>query len=356
VSRVAIGAAVLLLLAVGAAAFWAGRVALAPPDDPLAAGTERVTYEVIEQTLGESLQFAAVAEWGQSILARAGAQGVVTSINFTDGDQVAAGDVLFTVNLRPTILAAGEVPSFRDLQPGDSGPDVTQLENLLSAQNFLEGPPDDSFDSETAEAVAAWQRSLGVAEDGIVRRGDIIFAPEIPLRVVATEALTVGEQLSGGEIVLNKLSAAPAVVIPLTPEQRGLVPLSGQVRVDFADGSWDAVIARAEETSEGGVDRLDLVLESPDGGAICGDACVHWVPPNGRATFAAEIVVVPETTGPVVPVAAVLTDAGGRHIIELANGDQVSIEVLASSRGLAVVRGINIGDVVVLPFSAPPSP
>lgn len=342
-----------MLVLVGAAGFWAGRVALAPPDDPLAGEAEPLTYEVVEQTVGQSLQFVAVAGWEAEPLARGWAAGVVTSIDFAPGDTADVGDVLFRVNLRPVVIGLGEVPAFRDLQAGDSGADVTQLQAMLVALGFLEVDPDGEFGEATLAAVRAWQDSHGVADDGIVRQGDVVYAPELPVRVVATEALAVGAQLGGGEVVVNRLAAAPAVSIPLTLEQRDLVPLSGAVQLTYQEGTWDAVIARAAEVTEQGLERLELILEAPDGGPVCGATCIEWIPPLGRTDLEAAIVVIPETTGPVVPVAAIVTDAGGGHSVRLVDGSDVPIDVLASTGGLAVVSGIEAGDVVVLPFAEP---
>ena len=344
----------LLMVSVAAAGFWSGRVALAPPDDPLADQTMPITYKVVEQDLGQTLQFAAVAEWGVVPLVRAMGSGVVTSIDFEAGDEVEAGDTLFTVDLRPVVIAAGTVPAFRDMQAGSSGADVGQLESMLAELGFLDVEPNTTFDEATANAVRAWQRSLGVAEDGAVRRGDVLFAPELPIRVAATDVLMVGATLGGGEVVINGLSPEPSLVVPLTPDQRNLVPLAGSVEVTYPEGTWDAVIARAAETTDQGVEQLDLVLEAPEGGPACGDACVAWIPAEGRTNFQAAIVVVPSITGPVVPVAAIVTDPGGGKTVRLENGTQAPIDVLASTGGLAVVRGIKAGDVVILPFAQPP--
>lgn len=350
----AIGFAIVAWVAVAAAGFWAGRVALAPPEDPLASDSGPVTYEVIEQTLGQSLQFAAVAEWKAKPLGRAWTAGIVTSVDFASGEAVDVGDVLFTVDLRPVVIATGDVPAFRDLQLGAAGEDVAQLQYMLARMGFLDAEPDGRFGEATLAAVRAWQESLGVEEDGIVRQGDILFTPQLPVRVVATEALEVGAPLAGAEIVVSSLSSDPSVVVPLTIDQRNLVPLSGTVRLTYPDGTWEAVIARAVETSEQGVERLELILEAPGGGPVCGETCAEWIPPQGTTDFPAEIVVVPETTGPVVPVAAIGTDPGGRHSVQLLDGTEVPVEVLASTGGLAVVTGIEAGDVVVLPFGEPP--
>lgn len=133
------------------------------------------------------------------------------------------------------------------------------------------------------------------------------------------------------------------MVVPLTPDQRDLVPLSGSVRLTYPDGTWDAVIARAAETVDDGAERLDLVLEAPNGGPVCGDTCAQWIPASGRSAFPADIVVVPETTGPVVPIAAIITEADGSHVVERDDGTRVPVEVIVSASGLGL--GLLLGAV-----------
>jgi len=84
--------------------------------------------------------------------------------------------------------------------------------------------------------------------------------------------------------------------------------------------------------------------------------CADWVPIEGRSDFPADIVVVPETAGPVVPVAAIQTGADGSTFVTGTSGDPVAVEVVASHAGLAVVDGVETGDVLLLPFESPPDP
>jgi peptidoglycan hydrolase-like protein with peptidoglycan-binding domain len=355
VRRVAtFGAAIGVLAAVAAAAFWAGRVALTPPADPLADESAPVTYQVIEQTIGEAQRFAAVANWATAPLVRIGAPGVVTSIDFVAGEAVEAGDVLFSINLRPAVIAEGRVPAFRDLRSGDRGADVRQLEVLLSRLGFLDAEPDAAFDLVTAAAARAWQASLGLIPDGIVRYGDVLFATDLPVRVIPTESLATGALLSGGEVAIERLSSTPSIVIPLTPDQRNLVPLSGDVKISYPEGTWEAVIDQATEVNDQGIDQLNLVLEAPGGGPACGAVCADWIPAVGRTNFQADVVVVPETTGPVVPTAAIITGPGDERTVRLESGEDVPIEVLAATGGLVVVSGLEAGDIIVLPFTEPP--
>jgi hypothetical protein len=200
--------------------------------------------------------------------------------------------------------------------------------------------------------VRAWQDRAGVCVDGVVRAGDVVFVPEVPVRLVAGEGLAVGAELSGGEMVVLRLPLAPRFRVPLSLEQRDLVPMSAQVVVRYAEGSWPARIERVEEPAD--ASQLNLILAAPDGGPVCGQECARWVSVEGRTNFGVEIVVIPQTSGPVVPVAALITDAGGRHFVRLVSGEEVEVTVVESSRGVAVVDGVSVGEVIVLPFAASP--
>lgn len=343
---------VALVVAVGAG-YWAGRTAMAPPTDPLASASSRVTYTVVEQTISRSLNFTAVAEWETVTLPGSGWEGTVTTLDFEPGESVAAGRTLFTLGLRPVVVARGSVPAFRDLSRGTRGADVAQLQELLTTLELFDGDADGVFAESTEIAARAFQRQIDVVDDGVIRRGDLLFVPELPARLVPTESLVVGASLTGGEPVVARLPTAPQIVIPLSLDQRGLVPASGSVVVTYPGGVWHGVIARAvETTAQTGVD-YELVLEAADGGALCGGECDRWIPPGSRLSFEAEIEVVPETTGPVVPTAALMTAPDGSTTVEGADGRTIPVDVIASTGGLAVVDGIDVGDLLVLPFRTP---
>jgi peptidoglycan hydrolase-like protein with peptidoglycan-binding domain len=342
---------VVVILAVGsglvAVGWWAGRETMATPEDPL--GTvEPVTYKVIDGTLGRTLSFAAVAEWSLSSGIRGAAVGTVTSVDVTPGAVVEQGSVLFTVDLRPVVAARGSVPSFRDMTLRDEGPDVVQLQQLLTDLGFYEGDVDGSLGSGTQSAVKEWQKSLGIKDDGVVRRADILFFPELPVRVVPSETTQVGVGLAGNEIALQFVDGDPRLWIPLALEQRSLVPLSAEVLVAHSGGVWEARIERADEHTEEG--RLDLILEGPNGGVVCGDSCEATIPLGERTNFPAEVIVIAETSGPVVPVAALITAPSGEVSVRLADGSERSVTILVATNGLAVVSGVVEGDSLLLPL------
>jgi peptidoglycan hydrolase-like protein with peptidoglycan-binding domain len=309
-----------------------------------------VTYQVVEGVVGRSLTFAAVAEWSLEPIGVGSVSGVVTSVGVEPGVEVAAGDVLLTVDLRPMVVAVGDVPSFRDLALRAEGPDVVQLQELLSDLGHYSGELDGVFGSGVRAAVKAWQESLGVVDDGVVRAGDVVFVPALPARVVLGEQVRVGARLSGGEELVWLVPDTPVFWIPLSVEQRSLVPLSAEVSVTYADGVWPARIVSAVE---GEFDQLDLILEADDGGAVCGDVCVEWVGLSGRTDFRVEIVVEPRVSGPVVPAAGLGTGSDGEPFVTLEDGSTVPVTILGASDGLAVVEGVSVGDVLLLPFERP---
>jgi peptidoglycan hydrolase-like protein with peptidoglycan-binding domain len=344
--------ALLVIALVGAAGFWAGRVVLVPPEDPLEGGSEPITYTVVEGRVGRSLQFATVAEWVLVPLAWNAAFGVVTSVDVSSGDEVGVGDVLYTVNLRPVVVAAGVVPAFRDLSQNATGADVAQLQRFLAELGFYLGEVDGVFRTSTRLAVRAWQESLGVPIDGVVRRGDVIFIPGLPVRVAFSSELVVGASLVGGERLVLEVPADPVFRVPLSVEQRSLVPLSAPVRVTYTVGVWEGRVDRAIETPEMG--RLDLILTAPDGGPICGAECAQWVALDSPTDFLVEIVVIPETVGPVVPVAAIGFDAGNQPYVTTAAGERIDVTIVESSQGIAVVDGVEVGTVILVRVTPPP--
>jgi peptidoglycan hydrolase-like protein with peptidoglycan-binding domain len=321
---------------------------LEPPADPLA-DRQPVAYTVADGSVGRSLRFAAVAEWQIQDLARNARSGVVTSVEVAPGARVASGDSLYTVDLRPVVAAEGVVPAFRDMALRAEGEDVAQLQLLLAELGFYAGEIDGSFGAGVRTSVRSWQDSLGIEDDGVVRLGDVMFFPELPAQVLLSDDLTVGAVLSGGEVAVRRVLDDVRFWIPLSTDQRSLVPLSADVKVINGDSVWEARIVEAIEDEALG--ELSLVLEGLDGGSVCGGSCSE-VSLSGQTSFPAEIVVVPEARGPLVPVAAVESLPDGSTVVTRQNGTRVPVIVVASADGLAVVEGIEAGEVILLAVEA----
>ncbi|HET7174195.1 MAG TPA: peptidoglycan-binding domain-containing protein [Nocardioidaceae bacterium] len=341
-SWVAVGWVVSLALAV-AVGWFAARWTLVPP--AVAAHTHKVVlYRVREGKVGDTQNFSATARWPTDSTLPNRASGVVTSVGVSPGATVQSGTVLYSVDLRPVIAARGSVPSFRTLREGDRGPDVSQLNAFLAGQGLLAAGQGDSYSSATAAAVRAWQGKLGTHIDGVVRSSDFIFFPRLPARVVLSPMLSVGSQVSEGVGGVRVLGSSPSFVVILGQGQANLVPLRGTVLITGRGSIWQAKIVRSVTTQTGDL-RLDLA--GVDGRPVCRRQC-GAVSAVGSSLFPARIVVVPTTSGPLVPLSAIRTSPGGGRSVVDAAGKSLRVTVRASANGEAVVSGVAVGSRVRL--------
>ena len=334
----------LVLIAVAALGFWAGRATLAPPEIDTPA-TAPPVYTVKEGTLSRQLRFVASGEWERRLAGRGGTQGVVTQILVRGDAPVSEGARLFDVNERPVFVALGRIPLYADLDTGSNGQVVAQLQAFLNRRGFYGSTPSGSFDSSTRAAVLAWQRDVGVTADGRVRQGDLVFVPgPLPARVVVDPEVRVGTEVSMNGVAVHYLSAEPQFAVKLAEAQRDLVPLDANVRVEADGAVWRGRIGSAEQVGDG---QLVLHLEGRGGVPICAPNC-DAVDTSGVSQYPVQIVVVPHTRGPIVPSAALRTDASGGTFAMTKAGDQVPLSIKATDGGWSVVSGLDVGAQVLL--------
>lgn len=340
---VAVAAWVLAVAVAAAVGWWAARATL---ERPAAApvDTDPVLYTVAEGTVSRVLTFTASAQWQSVPVASNAATGIVTTVDVSPGDTVDVGSRLYSVGLRPVIAAVGAVPSFRDLTVGTIGADVEQLEGMLAAVGPFTGTVDTEFTATTATAVKAWQKTVGVAADGTVRAADVLFMPSLPARVTLSPELRVGAPAAPAAGAVDVLPAAPTFTVVLAADQASLVPLTAPVNVVHPDGTWTASTASSVINAD---NELVLTLAGADGAPVCAQTC-DVVPIGDPAQYRAEIVVVPETTGPVVPSAALRTAPDGSVSVTTSDGASVPVQMLVASSGQAVVSGVEVGDTVEL--------
>jgi peptidoglycan hydrolase-like protein with peptidoglycan-binding domain len=86
---------------------------------------------------------------------------VVTAIYVKPGETIRPGQVLVQVSGRPLIALPGAFPAYRDLKPGDSGPDVRQLQQGLASLGYFTTAPDGQFGQATKDAVTRMYQALG---------------------------------------------------------------------------------------------------------------------------------------------------------------------------------------------------
>lgn len=340
-------AAGVAILLIGGAVGWAASEVLVPPRDIL--DSDQTSYvEVVAGEVGSSISLNTAAQWAPVPAGSNQSPGVVTAVSVSPGQEVGPGAVLYTVNLRPTVIAQGEVPAFRSMSNGTAGTDVAQLQSLLTTVGVFSGQTDGRFGPATARAVRHWQRSLGMTPDGVVQVGDIVFVPTLPTRVsLDTEILRRGSSVTGGEEVISVLPAAPTFTIPVTDTQAALMPLGTRVEIDAPGGGlWEAFVAgeipASEETSRA------IVLEGHGGEIICGSDCAA-IPAGDRSLLRSRIVTEESVSGLVVPAAALRTSPDGSASVIDDAGEEHDVTIIAMADGMVVVTGIDLGARVRIP-------
>lgn len=338
----AVASLVLLIVGVGAVGGWALRTMLAPAPDVL----DAPAYTLVESrqgTVGHSLRLNTTAAWASEAVLTNQAAGTITSINWPGWEEAEQGSPVYTVDLRPVVVAEGAVPAFRDLAAGQRGEDVRQLQEMLADIGHFSGAADGEFGWATVAAVTAWQRDLGVEPNGTVRRGDIIFVPSLPSRLALVTDIQVGSVLSGGEAAVRVLPSAPEFTITLPEGQARLVAVGMAVEIQPDEAApWLATIEEIRRDSIESGAGLTAILTSDGPGPVCGEACADI--PLGDPTLLPSLIhVVPETTGVTVPVAALVTTADGTTVVVTAAGELREVTVRAAASGVAVVDGLPAG-------------
>jgi peptidoglycan hydrolase-like protein with peptidoglycan-binding domain len=180
--------------------------------------------------------------------------GTITSLAKVD-DIITFNDEAFRIDDLPILVLPGSVPEWRNLDEGDTGLDVGQLETALVGLGYDPGAlvVDDLFTYYTDLMIDRWQEEVGLEVDGRYNLADAFFTPSEP--VVTQLLVAVGDSVNPG---------APIMVIETVPDgstrsvedgDRGLTVRKlqellleagadpGDVDGTFGDDTEDAVIA-----------------------------------------------------------------------------------------------------------------
>lgn len=331
----------------GGSVAWALAIVLSPAEDPLESTS--FTYVTVAQGhVGSTVELQSVAEWASGPVGENRAVGVVTSVVLEAGADVSQGSVLYTVNLRPVVVAQGEIPGFRSIAQGARGDDVAQLQRMLGALGFYAGIDDGEAGASTIAAVKEWQASHGLEPTGVVDQGDVLFVPTLPIRLALdSELISRGATLTGGERVVLGLSQAPTFTIPVTEPQSRMMPQGTRVEIDNPDGEpWIGVVSGQSNDEETGT--VVVTLSGTDEEPLCGQGCAA-IPVTGKPQYASKVVTVEPVTGLVVPSAALVTGADGTVAVIDADGDRVPVNVTGAARGMSVIEGAVEGARVRVP-------
>ena len=169
--------------------------------------------------------------------------GRLTSLDLEEGDTVAASTKLFSLDGRPSVAVNGDFSFYRELNVGAQGPDVEQLETILTNAGYEVGIVDQFFTEETRNALAAWQDDFGF-KTGITEVDELVNFSLISnpygyrLGAVNTVGVTIGSPLSEGikdlterqGIAISEVEEIPIVGISANPS---VVLEGGKVTVEI---------------------------------------------------------------------------------------------------------------------------
>ena len=272
------------------------------------------------------------------------------------GATVARGEALYSLDGRPTVLLIGDVPSYRALREGDTGPDVAQLQANLVALGVGGTPStgnDGTFDHATTQAVERWQAARHVEVNGIVRLGDVIVLPAAVR--VGTAHVAVGGAAVPGAPILDLASVDEIVRLGVDPGLAPKLHAGDPIRFNVPDGT----------TVEGAVVSVAgaAIIASDPGDGPPGRATVEVVAaatdPAALADLDGQDVTADVTLGTspdtlAVPVAALVVLADGSFGVEIASAGTthfVRVTPGIYDRTMVEISGttVNAGDQVVVP-------
>ena len=126
-----------------------------------------ITVPIEKKTLANDVTIRADASFADPIEVKVetgeiGGPAVVTGHVPEVGAQLNAGDIALEVTGRPVIVLPGELPVYRTLRAGVSGPDVVQLKAALRSLGIEPGGGErDVYDAQVAQGVAQLYNRIG---------------------------------------------------------------------------------------------------------------------------------------------------------------------------------------------------
>jgi Putative peptidoglycan binding domain len=111
----------------------------------------------------------------------------ISRLDVAAGNTIGNGRQLAEIDGEPLFALAGKVPAWRDLIPGESGPDVAELQQSLAALGYYgNGDTAGYFGPATEYAVSLYYQHLGYTPPatGGVPAADVVFLPSLPATVV----------------------------------------------------------------------------------------------------------------------------------------------------------------------------
>ena len=349
------GGVALTVLAGGVA--WALAAASSAQDGSDAGGDAAgtTTAVVSRRDLVERESFDGTLGYADTRVLAAARGRTVTRLR-EEGAVVRQGQALYWLDGKPVTLMYGETPAWRRLDASsEDGKDIRQLEWNLVALGYdpdRDVEIDGEWDWATTAAVKRWQEDAGLAEDGAVDLGEVVFLPG-PRRVGALE-VTLGAAVQPGVEVMDTSSTTRVVTLELDAERQDLVSEGEKVRVQLPGGRTVegrivevGKVAESETDAQGNESEPTIDVEIRLTGPARG---------TGLDQAPVDVEIAKETRRNVltVPVSALVALPGGGYAVEVVSGGGtrlVRVEPGLSADGLVEVsgKGLREGMRVVVP-------
>lgn len=315
----------------------------------------------VAATLGDTGTYAVVNQ----------SPGTITALPAI-GQIVRQGHVLYQVDGKPVILLYGQVPAYRDLSAGLSGPDVAELNADLVRLGYASktelAPGSSYFSSATVYAVQRLQARLGVAQTGVLALGQAVFLPTAALITSLGQSAVLGGPALPGSQLLMASSTSVAVTIALDAALQNEVKVGEQVSITLPGSKVTPGVvtfvgtAAAPSSSSASGQGAPSAPGSAGQGSPTITVLVTPTDPRATRSLNQAPVEVTITTASVsralvVPVDALLAQADGTYAVEVVGADRshhlvaVSLGLFDDADGLVQVSGPGLaaGQRVVVP-------
>jgi len=155
-----------------------------------------VVYPATEYDVYPSAPSTSGSSGGGSPAGGSSAPVYISKLDVAAGRTVRNGEQLAELDGQPLFALTGTVPAWRDLTPGETGPDVAELQRALASLGYYdEGDTPGYFGPATEYAVSLYYEHLDYIppSSGGVPAADVVFLPSLPATVVAVNG-AAGQQ------------------------------------------------------------------------------------------------------------------------------------------------------------------
>jgi HlyD family secretion protein len=317
----------------------------------------RSLQTVARQDLSSQTEVSAILGYADSYSVVNQAQGTVTSLPAV-GQVTTQGQVLYEVSGAPVVLLYGSTPAYRALSEGMTGADAEELNAALVALGYVTSkqlsPNSNAFSHSTEVGVEKLQKTFGVTQNGTLSLGQAVFEPSA-VRVTSVPA-TLGAPAQLGQPVLSATSTTRQVSVALDADEQSEVAVGDRVTISLPNN----------HTTPGTISSVGTVATTPASGTSSSTptitVLVNPTDPTATGDWDQAPVDVTITTSTVasalvVPVDALLAQAGGGYAVEVVDADgihrlvPVTLGLFDDADGLVQVTGTGVaaGQSVVVP-------